>query len=187
MKWKVGNGTIINFYLDNWCANYSLVNLLKIIDLSLIDISLTVSQFIIESRQWAVARLIFLVDSVHLQLILTTHIHANSIPDSVCWGLSRNGNFFTKTANWATHGLDPVNPLVWEYNWIRKLDIMSKLKNFIWQLCHASLPTRGTLVQRGMNIDSRYPFCQSGTEDTDHLFLGCNISQDCWRLTVFYN
>ena len=75
------------------------------------------------------------------------------------------------TTTWAAHGLGLVNPLVLEYNWTWKLDIMTKLKIFIWQLCHASLPTRGILVQRGTNIDSRCPFCQSETKDTDHLFM----------------
>jgi len=43
VRWKVGNGININFWLDNWCADDSLANLLKVIDLSLIDTSLKVS------------------------------------------------------------------------------------------------------------------------------------------------
>jgi len=89
-----------------------------VVDLSLIDTSLKVSQFIIEGREWNVARLTVLIDSVHLQLILATPIPANSISDSVCWGFSGNGQFSTKTANWVAHGLDLINPSVWEYNWI---------------------------------------------------------------------
>ena len=156
-------------------------------DLSLINTSFKVSQFITASKVWDTTRLSLPVDSVHLQLILAIPIPANSIPDSICWGLSGNGQFSTKTAIWAAHGLDLVNPLVWEYNWIRKLDIMPKQKKFLWQICHASLPTKGTLVQRGMNIDSRRPFYQSETEDTNYLFLRSNISQDCWRLATSHN
>ena len=103
---------------DNWCANDSLANLLKVIDLSLIETSLKVSQFTTESREWDVARLTILVDSVHVQLILATPILTNSITDSVCWGLSENGKFSTKIATSTEHGLDLVNPPVWESNWI---------------------------------------------------------------------
>ena len=38
-----------------------------------------------------------------------------------------------------------------------------------------------------MPIDSRCPFCHTMTEDTIHLFLGCVVSQDCWRLAVSHN
>ena len=34
---------------------------------------------------------------------------------------------------------------------------------------------------------SRCPFCHTTTEDTTHLFLGCAVSQDYWRLTVSHN
>ena len=61
---------------------------------------------------------------------------------------------------------------------------MPKLKVFLWQLCHMSLPTRGTLSKRGMNIDSLCPFCQGEIEDADHLFLHCNVAQECWRLAA---
>ena len=83
--------------------------------------------------------------------------------------------------------MDLVNPPIWEYNWIWNLDIMPKLKIFLSQICHASLPTRGTLAQRGMNIDSHCPFCESEIDNTNHLFLGCNVSQDCWGLAVSHN
>jgi len=50
-----------------------------------------------------------LVDDTHLQLILATPIPSSPIPDSVCWGLSRNGEFSTKSATWAAHDLDIKN------------------------------------------------------------------------------
>jgi len=47
-----------------------------------------------------------LVDDVTLQLILATPIPSSPIFDSVCWGLSGNEDFSTKTATWAAHGLE---------------------------------------------------------------------------------
>jgi len=35
-----------------------------------------------------------------------------------------------------------------------------------------------------MNIDPLYPFCQAKIEDADHLFLHCNVAQECWRLAI---
>ena len=100
-----------------------------------------------------------LVDPVHLQLILATPLPTNSFRDWVCSGLSGNGEFSTKTATWAAHRLDLVHKPVREYNQLWKLDIIPKLKIFLWQLCHLSLPTKGTLSKRGLNIDPVCPFC----------------------------
>ena len=88
---------------------------------------------------------------------------------------------------WAAHGLDLVHKPVWEYNWLQKLDIMPKLKIFLWQLCHSSLPTRGTLSDRGLRVDPACPFCHSEVEDMDHLFLHCTIAQGCWNLAISHN
>jgi len=76
---------------------------------------------------------------------------------------------------------------VWEYNWIWKLDVMPRLKIFLWQLFYASLLTKGTLLKRGMNIDPLCPSCQSEIEDADHLFLHCHITREFWRLAIYHN
>jgi len=47
----------INFWLDNWCANDGLVRMLGIMDTSLIDTSLKVSQFITSAQEWDVTKL----------------------------------------------------------------------------------------------------------------------------------
>ena len=77
-----------------------------------------VSHFITEAKEWDVLKLTELLDDASLQLILATPIPSSHIPDSVCWGLSGNGDFSTKTATWAAHGLALKNSLSWEYGWI---------------------------------------------------------------------
>ena len=129
MGMKVGDGTKIHFWLDNWCANDNLVTLLAISDISQINSSLTVSQFITDAKEWDVLKLKELVDAVHLQLILVTPIPFNTIPDSVYWGVLGNEDFSTKTATWAAHDLDIKNSPFWEYSWIWHLDIMPKTKS----------------------------------------------------------
>jgi len=47
-----------------------------------------------------------LVANAYLLLILATPIPSNPIPNFVCWGLSRNSNFFIKRSTWATHVID---------------------------------------------------------------------------------
>jgi len=169
IRWKVGDGTKIHFLLDNCCANASLVTMLAIIDISLIDTSLMVSQYITDAKEWDVMKLKVLVDDVHLQLILATHIPSSTIFDSVCCGPSGNGDFSIKTTTSAAHELDFKNSPSWECNWIWHLDITPKLKVFLWQLCHASLPTKGAPLNRGLQIDPICPLYHTEIEDVELL------------------
>ena len=88
---------------------------------------------------------------------------------------------------WAAHGLDIKSSPSWEYSWIWHLDIMPKLKVFLWQICHSSLPTRGTLLKRGLQIDTSCPLCNHQIEDLEHLFLQCPAVQEVWRLAKDHN
>ena len=125
-----------------------------------------------------------LVDTNSLQLILATPIPSNQLPDSICWGLSSTDNFSSKSATWLAHGLDLTTATPWEFSWIWTLDVMPKLKIFLWQLCHASLPTRGILLKGGLQIDPLCPHCLSDIEDMEHLFLGCPSVSQVWRLAA---
>jgi len=161
--------------------------MLNITDTVSIDKSLKVSHFITGNYEWNVAKLQSLVGTSQLQLILAIPVPFNPIPNSVCWGLSGNDEFSTKLATWPAYGLNSGNLVVWEYNWIWKLDLMPKLKIFLRQLCHAWLPIKATLSKRGVDIDPLSHFRHSEIEGQNHLFLHCPISQECWTLAVAHN
>ena len=61
---------------------------------------------------------------------------------------------------------------------------MPKIKIFLWQLCHNSLPSRGTLLRRGLQLDPTCPACLSDLEDTDHIFLHCPMVRQIWDLAT---
>ena len=61
---------------------------------------------------------------------------------------------------------------------------MPKVKIFLWQLCHKALPSKGTLLRRGVQLDPLCPACNSEIEYTDHIFLHCPMTQKVWELAV---
>ena len=128
VQWKVWDGTKIHFWEDNWCANDNLVNMLEIRDASLIDTSLLVSHFISPTKEWDLPKLRQHVDDDLLQLILATPIPCSPIPNSVCWGLSGNGDFTTKSATWAAHDIDPVKTLLGSFAGFGRLILCLNLK-----------------------------------------------------------
>ena len=48
---KVGDGTNINFWLDNWCDNENIVTMCGITDTSLLDMSLKISDMITSTNK----------------------------------------------------------------------------------------------------------------------------------------
>jgi len=61
---------------------------------------------------------------------------------------------------------------------------MPKLKIFLWQLHHNALPSRGTLLRRGLNIDSSCSSCQNDTESIDQIFFECHNAKQVWDLAI---
>ena len=64
---------------------------------------------------------------------------------------------------------------------------MPKIKVFLWQLCHNSLPSRGTLFRRGLPMDPLCPACLNDIEDTDHISIHCPLARQVWNLAVAHN
>ena len=112
-------------------------------------------------------------------------IPITDVPDSFCWGLTGNGSFTIKSATWKAHDLSS-DQLAWKYKWLWKLNVMPKIKVFLWQLCHNSLPSRGTLFRRGLQLDPTCPACLNDVEDTDHIFLHCPMARHIWDLAVMH-
>jgi len=61
---------------------------------------------------------------------------------------------------------------------------MPKIRIFLWQLCHHALPSRGTLLRRGIQLDPVCPACREDFEDSDHIFMSCPMAHKVWELAV---
>ena len=61
---------------------------------------------------------------------------------------------------------------------------MPKLKIFLWQLYQNALPSRDTLLRRGLNIDPSCPPCQNDIESLDHIFFECHNAKQAWDLAI---
>jgi len=58
---------------------------------------------------------------------------------------------------------------------------MSKIKIFLWQKLHNTLPMRGIWV-RGMQVDPTCPLCMNDIESNDNLFWECPSIKRVWGL-----
>ncbi|XP_058757456.1 uncharacterized protein LOC131630719 [Vicia villosa] len=104
--------------------------------------------------------------------------------DKLVWHFEKSGEFSVKTAYHATcsfkTSLLPGPSIsachsLWKLLW--KAPIYAKQRNFLWRVAQDILPTRGNLVKKGMIIDPLCPFCFSGIENVQHLFMECHFAK----------
>ncbi|XP_056688407.1 uncharacterized protein [Spinacia oleracea] len=183
IRWKIGNGNHINFWKDNWVGQYALSDLpCNSPNSSRGDVY--VNSFIDESKNWDIRKLSSFLTPELVQKIKGIPIPVNEVPDNPIWGCTNSGEFSVKSATWLAHEL-PVSDKKWEFRWIWKLNIAPKLKIFLWQICHKSIPTKETLFHRKIIPSSCCPRCNHASENINHLFLNCEHTKNVWmhRLT----
>ena len=119
LRWKVGKGDRILFWLDNWLENRSL---LEILNLRMDDIShpyATLSEFITLQKRWDLQKITQMIPNRNIiQQICGIDIPSSNIEDSLSWGLQSSGVFMTKSATWLAHSTNPLRDMDWAHKWI---------------------------------------------------------------------
>lgn len=72
----------------------------------------------------------------------------------------------------------------WWYD-IWKLNVLSKVKVFLWRLSYNRLPTKDNFLRRGMDISNLCVFCQASSEDCLHVFWTCPFVKYMWHCSKF--
>jgi hypothetical protein len=62
------------------------------------------------------------------------------------------------------------------------MNMANKVKVFVWQFAHNSLPVKRNIAKRGVKLDTLCPMCQRFDEDIGHLFFKCKQMRLCWLL-----
>ena len=108
-------------------------------------------------------------------------IHANGI-DHISWASSPSREFELKDAyRLARLNTDDstVNPFV--DNWVWKTNTMPKIKCFLWQCVHRSIPVREVLVARGLHLPTSCPLCNGPSKSIIRVLRDCSIAQQVWN------
>ena len=180
IRWKIGNGHSILFWLDNWLTHSNLLDLLNH-PTAQVDLSLRLSSFILPNGTWDLPKI-----SVVLPSHLLTKVKGIPLPtipteDTPVWGPTSHGEFTVKSATWLAHNIDPTHQC-WPFKWIWKLDLPPKLLIFLWQICHSSIGVRSVLHARQIIPFATCALCNSHDETLDHLFRSCPTIRQLWQL-----
>ena len=74
----------------------------------------------------------------------------------------------------------------WVGGEIWKLDVLLKIQIFLRQLFHKALPSWGTLMRRGLQIEPICPACLAQIEDTEHFCALCPFTVRVWDLAALH-
>ena len=104
-------------------------------------------------------------------------IHASGT-NRISWASSPNGELELKDA-YRLAGLNTDDPTMNSFveNWVWKTNTIPKIKCFLWQCVHRSIPVRKVLVARGLNLPASCPLCNGPSESIIHVLRDCSIAQ----------
>lgn len=62
-------------------------------------------------------------------------------------------------------------------DWIWKVPTIPKVKCFLWQCYHKSIPVRSVLAARGMHITPLCQLCEEDPESFVHVLRDCRVAK----------
>lgn len=181
--WIVGDGKMINFWYDDWCEG-SIQQLLNIPDHIILEFPDKLENYV-ENHRWSIP------DNLHhmfpdLRLLVSKVTLANrSLPDSLVWNHSSNGDLTMKDAYSFKKHAFPKIPWA-KHIWSN--DIPPSKSLLVWRLMLNKLPTDDNLVARGYNLPSMCSICKNQVETSFHLFFDCPYAITLWQwLSSIFN
>jgi hypothetical protein len=140
------------------------------------------------TRRWNEHLLFALFDPA--SAIAVSRLPISLVPTtSYLWTPSCSGRFSTSSAYLSiSHndftGSSPPSPFsIWKDIW--KLQLMDRLRMFLWKIACDILPTTLRLqsILPTYILDISCPLCKSGSDSLMHLFFHCHFARVAWRLS----
>uniref|UniRef100_A0A2N9F8H0 Reverse transcriptase domain-containing protein n=1 Tax=Fagus sylvatica TaxID=28930 RepID=A0A2N9F8H0_FAGSY len=186
-RWRIGTGTKVNIWRDNWINANSLGKIVS--PQQLLPEFAKVSDLIDpETHNWKEQ----LIDSIFLpeeaEKIKSIPLCPNR-QDSLVWLGTPTGTFTTRSAyqlmvddnNRVTGSSSNPVRLNAFWNGIWKANDPHKIRVFMWRACSSILPTKTNLFKRGIVSSSTCPTCQDGAESVLHILWDCAYAKECWQ------
>ncbi|KAL5737670.1 hypothetical protein ACOSP7_030431 [Xanthoceras sorbifolium] len=190
VRWKIGDGQSISVYNDSWLPRDSSF---RVYSPSLLPDGVSVSALIGAPRRWSRDLVQFYFSPEEADIILSIPLCSSPLRDSLIWHFDKRGCFSVKSAyrlalkvaqSDSPSGSRAPSPW-WKKLWA--LQLPSKIKIFCWRACREALPTRDSLLKRGIGVSNLCPLCARVPESVDHALWGCKVSSSSWKGCPFFS
>ncbi|KAL0367264.1 UNVERIFIED_CONTAM: putative mitochondrial protein [Sesamum radiatum] len=185
-RWRVGDSSNIQIWRDQWLPRPYSFRPIQMQNCSLWNAKVeTLIDKDLHCWKEDLIDRTFLPDDASLVKALPLARHG--VQDVLVWHYAKNGLFSVRSAYYVQRNFqkrsnnvsDPSSSsesrTTWNFLWNCK--VPNKIKIFIWRLCNNALPIAPNLIRRGVEMDPSCPFCQSHTEDLEHIFLNCTFAR----------
>lgn len=175
-SFKIGKGNT-SFWFTPWLTKHPLHELVPFVDIHGVELQI---RDVWENGNWQTQVFYTSIPHEVTQLLnQCVPCIADNVQDTWVWKGSILGTYSVKSVyRWLLNSCQDLdtNSLSWCRIWNLKLP--SNIQFFLWQLCHAAIPTRVVLGSRGITTDTMCPRCGNATKTIDHCLFTCpNISQ----------
>jgi hypothetical protein len=180
--WRVGDGTQINIWSDNWIQGSRDLKIQTPRARSLVT---AINELINPiDGSWDEDLLRTLFSLTDIQNILQIPLSPGR-EDLVAWHYNWLGMFSVRSAyhcQWTSQFEDDAsagNENVWERLW--KLSIQGKIKIYGWRVLNGFVPCRGILLTRHIGDNADCPMCPSRPEGLKHMMFMCDQAKSVWN------
>jgi ribonuclease HI len=180
LRWVVRNGQGVSFWHDKWVGETPIRDVIHGPLLRHED-SFRVCDVVEGVGNWDLSRVSMIIPKPICDSIRAIPVcPLRQQEDCIAWD-SRNGDFCLKLA-YLLACKPPVGYLHDSPSkWIWKVPTSPRIRFFLWQCNHNSVPVRDTLVARGINIPTTCPRCLGPNESLLHVLRDCPDSSSFWH------
>lgn len=175
---KIGDGNTSIWY-EPWVFKQWLCELVWAMDIH--DLELRIKDIFIDG-EWQLERLYTILPEEARTVILSHKPRlVEGLQDHWTWNPCSTGVYSTNIAyKWPMRDDWQGNPGM-HWSWIWKMHLPVNIQFFIWQFCHSALPTRATLVSRGIGVNQLCPRRGAIQETTLHCLFTCATVRVIWQ------
>ena len=180
----MGDGQHIRIWGDNWLP---LKGKAKVTSPWILgQVNTSVATLINEStRSWQSDVIDHVFEPAEATIIKGIPLCSFSQKDKLIWPFTPSVQYSVKSAYcFLYEGSVPVqltakDSVFWKKIW--GLEVLNKVKNFIWRACKEALLTKANLFRRKIAQDALYESCKVQSEDGSHSIFFCFDVQVVWR------
>ncbi|KAL6130521.1 hypothetical protein ACLB2K_068900 [Fragaria x ananassa] len=183
VHWKVGDGTQIQIWTDDWIPEVPRYRVHKPPNCEIQFVHELINH---DSRTWNVQVISSLFPPDITLQICSIPLSRRVLTDRMIWKPEKRGFYTVKSAYWIARSTVMPNALastssgnaflpLWKKLW--KARVPGKVMHCAWRACHDLLPTRAKLVTKGYEGTLKCLSCPHPCETTAHLVCACPIAQ----------
>lgn len=135
-------------------------------------------------RRWRTEVIDHVFEKAEAKIIKSIPLSSTCQPDAVIWPFTPSGRYSVQSGyrflqDNSVSVQSPVHDSAfWKNLW--RMEVPSKVKNFVWRACKEALPTKKNLLRRRVTTSALCENCNEIEEDCAHAIFYCPNVQVAW-------